>query len=117
MASKAELESIVARQTQALRSQMAEIESLRVENQRLHDCIATNHDALAVLQRVYSDPASSVSVTLKAASEAINYERPRQPTASVSLDVTSFAARLAAARRGEVEAIEGTAEDEADTTG
>jgi hypothetical protein len=100
MAGKRELEAIIARQTQALRSQMAELEALRVENQRLHDCIATNHDALAVLQRVYSDPASPVSVTLKAASEAINFERPRQPTANVNFDVSVLASRLAAARKG-----------------
>jgi hypothetical protein len=36
------------------------------------------------------------------------------PTASIGLDLTSFAARLAAARRGEV--IESTVDDEADDT-
>jgi hypothetical protein len=112
MASKSELESIIARQTAALKAQMAEIEGLRAENQRLNDCIATNHDALVVLQELYSNRGNPVSVIMKAADAAIPFERSRMPTASIGLDLTSFAARLAAARRGEV--IESTVDDEAD---
>jgi hypothetical protein len=104
MASKAELEDIIARQTAALKAQMVEIESLRAENKRLNDAIANNHDALAVLQRVYSDPASPVSVTLKAASEAINFERPRPPqTSHIGLFVDDFAERLRLKRLGLVD--------------
>jgi len=113
MASKAELESIIARQTGALKAQMAEIEGLRAENQRLNDCIATNHDALFVLQELYSNRANPVSVVLKACDAAIPFERSRLPTVSVGMDVSAFAARLHAQRTGQV-VIEATAEDEAD---
>ena len=100
MAGKRELEAIILRQTTVIRQQLSQIGELQAEITRLNTAIATNHDALQVLQRIYSDPASPVSVTLKAASEAINYERPRQPTASVSFDVSAFAVRLAALRKG-----------------
>ena len=70
MVSKSELETIIQRQTAVIKEQLARIAELESEVSRLNTAIATNHDALAVLQRVYSDPASPVSVTLKAASEA-----------------------------------------------
>ena len=109
MVSKSELETIIQRQTAVIKEQLARIAELESEVSRLNTAIATNHDALAVLQRVYSDPASPVSVTLKAASEAINFERPRAPQTHIGFNVDALAERLRLARLGQV--VEGTAED------
>ena len=90
MASKAELESIIARQTGALKAQMAEIEGLRAENQRLNDCIATNHDALFVLQELYSNRRNPPSVIMRAAGEAIGFERAKPPSVAINAGVSLY---------------------------
>jgi hypothetical protein len=109
MATKVELESLVARQTEALRLQLARIAELESEVTRLNTAIATNHDALATLQELYSNRANPVSVVLKACDAAIPFERSRLPTLSLGMDVSAFAERLRLQRLGQV--IESTAED------
>jgi hypothetical protein len=98
MATKAELEALVARQTECLRQQTAKIQELEGEIVRLNDAIAGNHDALAVLQKLYSDSQNSPAVILKACSEAIGFERSRQPVLSVNADLVGLAERMRQAR-------------------
>jgi hypothetical protein len=109
--------NLVARQSDCIARQTSEIAALKLEIDRLNAVIRDEGDALAHLRRLYSDPSSSVATVVRACAEAIPYERSRQPVLSVGIDVSAFAERLARARRGEVEAIEATAEDtdEADT--
>jgi hypothetical protein len=115
MATKAELESLVARQTEALRSQLDRIAELEGEVARLNTVISGGHDALQTLQRLYSDTSQPVSVIMRAAAEAINFERPKAPQTHIGFNVDGFAERLRLQRLGQV--IESTAEDpdEADT--
>jgi hypothetical protein len=98
VATKAELESLVARQTEALKSQLARIAELEGEVARLNGIIEGSCDALQTLQQIYTDRGNPVSVIIKAASEAVNYERPRQPTVILN-PMAGFAERLGASRQ------------------
>jgi hypothetical protein len=84
MASKRELEGIVQRQTAALKAQMDRIAELEAEVARLNAAIAGSHDALVVLQELYSDRRNPVSVIMKAAGEAVAYERAKPPMVNIS---------------------------------
>jgi hypothetical protein len=53
----------------------------------------TNRDALGYLQSVYNDPLQPTPVRMRAASVAIEYERPRLAVTAV-MDTGDFAARL-----------------------
>jgi hypothetical protein len=110
MATKAELENLVERLTAALKLQVDRNTELEAEIGRIRN----EGGALAHLKRLYTDPTMPTSVTLKAAGLAAPFETPRMPVLSVGLDVSAFAARLAAARRGELEVIAEPG-DEADT--
>jgi hypothetical protein len=103
---------LIARQTAVIKEQLARITELESEVARLNAIIRDEGDALMHLRRLYTDPSSSVATVLRACDAAIPFERSRLPTVAIGLDLTSFAARLAAARRGEV--IESTVDDEAD---
>jgi hypothetical protein len=75
--------------------------------------IRSEGGALAHLKKLYNDPTMPTSVTLKAAGLAAPFETPKAPQTHIGFDVSSFANRLAAARRGEV--IDVMPDDEADT--
>jgi hypothetical protein len=112
LTTKAELESLVARQTEALKSQLDRIAELEAEVARLNAVISGGHDALQTLQRLYSDTSQPVSVIMRAAAEAAPYERAKAPQVShIGLFVDDFAARLRAQRMGLVDV---TPDDEAD---
>jgi hypothetical protein len=122
MVRKVELQNLIAQQTECIQRQLGEIAALESKVAALQAEIdrltgGNSPDALTVLQRLYVDKNLPVSVIIKAASEALGYERPRMPVLSIGMDVSDFAARLAAQRRGEL--IEATAEDpdEADAAG
>jgi hypothetical protein len=66
-----------------LRLQSAKICELRAEVTRLNRVIENSCDALTILQRIYSNPRSPPSVTLKAA----GFERQKPP--AVSTNVTA----------------------------
>jgi hypothetical protein len=110
MASRAELEAIIQRQTAALQQQIgrigeleAEIVSLRAENARLEAVIRDEGDALAHLRRLYTDPSLPTSLTLRAAESAVAYERARPP--SVDVHLVGIADRLGAARAAYLERV------------
>jgi hypothetical protein len=102
---------LIARQTAVIKEQLARITELESEVARLNAIIRDEGDALKHLRRLYTDPSSSVATVLRACDAAIPFERSRLPTVAVGLDLTSFAARLGAQRRGEV--IDVTPDDEA----
>src|SRR5262249_12947733 len=60
-----------------LDAQMAEIDRLRGEVQRLLDWIMGDADAHTCLQAVYNDPNASQGNRVKAASAALPFERPK----------------------------------------
>ena len=90
MASKRELEDIVQRQTAALKSQMDRIAELEAELARLNGVISGDCDALQTLQRIYTDPANPVSVIMKAAGEAVAYERAKPPSVAINAGVSLY---------------------------
>jgi hypothetical protein len=61
----------------ACREQMAEIDKLRVENQRLLDWIMGDADAHTCLQAVYNDPTASQGNRIKAAAASLPFEKPK----------------------------------------
>src|SRR6516165_7848892 len=77
MASQAELENLIARQTDCIRSQINRIAELEAEVDRLNTAIAGSHDALVVLQELYSNRRNPPSVIMRAAGEAIGFERAK----------------------------------------
>ena len=61
----------------ACREQMAEIDKLRAENQRLLDWIMGDADAHTCLQAVYTDPNASQGNRIKAAAASLPFEKPK----------------------------------------
>jgi hypothetical protein len=90
MASKRELEVIVQRQTAALKLQMDRIAELEAEVARLNGVISGDCDALLTLQRIYTDPTNPLSVIMKAAGEAVGYERAKPPSVAISAEVSLY---------------------------
>jgi hypothetical protein len=65
----------------------AKLAALQADNRRLLDWImGDGPDALAALQRVYSDPQTDVPNVIKSASAALGYERSKPASASVVID-------------------------------
>jgi hypothetical protein len=86
---------------QVVRLQMAEIDRLRAENQRLVGWIMGEEpDALTALQRVYSDPQTTVPNVIKSAAAAIGWERQKPASVSVVID---FKERVRNARLRQLE--------------
>jgi hypothetical protein len=78
----------------------AELKSLAAENRRLQDWIMGEEpDALATLQRIYSDPNTPQSNQIKSATAALRVERP---TSSVVIQV-DWAAKTRAIRLKQLE--------------
>jgi hypothetical protein len=84
MATRAELEDVIRRQTEALRSQADQIVQLESEITRLNGVVSGSCDALQVLQKVYSDASAPLSAVLKAAGIAVAFERTRPPSVTVN---------------------------------
>ena len=64
-----------------------ELAALRTENRRLVDWIMGDApDALATLQKVYSDPRTSVPDVIKSANAALPFERSKPAQVSVVID-------------------------------
>jgi len=101
MATEAEIEDLIQRQSACIRRQMDRIAELEAENAKLTAVVNGSCDALQVLQKVYSDTSAPLSAVLKAAGIAVNFERARPPLLNINW-VDGLAARLAAARKGEV---------------
>ena len=76
----------LARAADLLSRQTAKIKELEAEIDRLNGVIETSHDALAHLQKVYSDPNAHVSAVIKAAGAAIGFERAKPPSVNASID-------------------------------
>ena len=86
---------------QIVQLQMAEIDKLRAENRRLLGWIMGDEpDALLALQKVYSDPKTSVPDVIKSASAALGYERSKPAQVSVVID---FKERVRNARLRQLE--------------
>ena len=90
MASKRELEDIIQRQTAALKSQMNRIAELEAEVARLNGVISGDCDALQTLQKIYSDPANPLSTVMKAAAEAVAYERAKPPSVAINAGISLY---------------------------
>jgi len=80
----------LARAADLLRRQTAKIKELEAEIDRLNGVIETSHDALAHLQKVYSDPNAPVSDVIRAAGLAVGYERGKPPSVNASIDGTTL---------------------------
>jgi hypothetical protein len=79
----------------------AELAALRAENHRLLDWIMGEEpDALAALQRVYSDPKTNENNRIKAAASALPFERAKPASVSVVID---FKERVRNARLRQLE--------------
>ena len=76
--------SELARAEYVVKLQMAEIDRLRNEVDRLLAWINGDSDALTVLQGVYNNPDATDSNRIKAAASALPFERPK---VSVSVNV------------------------------
>ena len=59
----------------------------RADVARLNGVLETSHDALAHLQKIYSDPNAPISAVLKAAGLAVGFERARPPQLSANIKV------------------------------
>jgi hypothetical protein len=68
-----------------IRRQMAKIDELHAEIDRLVNWIMADTDALTCLQAVYNDPAATENNRIKAAAAALPFERAKL---SVSVQVT-----------------------------
>jgi len=91
----------IARLEYVVREQMTVIDQLRAENRRLLDWIMGDApDALLALQKVYSDPKTSVPDVIKSASAALGYERSKPAQVSVVID---FKERVRTARLRQLE--------------
>ena len=78
-----------------------ELAALRTENQRLLNWImGEGPDALLTLQKVYSDPKTSVPDVIKSANAALGYERSKPAQVSVVID---FKERVRNARLRQLE--------------
>ena len=77
----------------------AALSQLNAENQRLLSWIMGEEpDALATLQKVYSDPRTSVPDVIKSASAALGYERSKPAQVSVVIDFKERVRTAATAR-------------------
>jgi hypothetical protein len=84
-----------------VRQQMAVIDQLRTENQRLLDWImGEGPDALLALQRVYSDPKTNENNVIKAAASALPFERGKPAQVVIEVD---FRERVRNARLRQLE--------------
>ena len=91
----------IARLEYVVREQMTVIDQLRAENRRLLNWIMGDEpDALLALQKVYSDPKTSVPDVIKSASVALGYERSKPAQVSVVID---FKERVRNARLRQLE--------------
>jgi hypothetical protein len=78
-----------------------QLDQLKAENQRLVDWImGEGPDALATLQKVYSDPRTSVPDVIKSANAALPFERSKPAQVSVVID---FKERVRTARLRQLE--------------
>jgi hypothetical protein len=89
----------IAELTAVVRDQMAEIDRLRADNERLRAEVAGlvawaagDCDALATLQAIYSNPKTYQGDRLKAAASALPYERSKP--AAVVIQYSDFNERL-----------------------
>jgi hypothetical protein len=78
--------------------QRVKIQELEGEITRLNRILANETDALRHLQAIYSNENLPVSVTMRAASAAVNFERSKPPSLSVSVNA-GLAERLGQARK------------------
>lgn len=83
----------LARAEYVVKLQMAEIDRLRAEVDRLLGWINGDGDALTALQSIYLNPDESSANRVKAASAAIGFERPKVVIQGYA-NVTSLARRL-----------------------
>jgi hypothetical protein len=82
-----QLEHVVRTQMTAIDELRGQLGQLRTENQRLLNWIMGDEpDALTALQRVYSDPKTSVPDVIKSANAALPFERSKPASVSVVLD-------------------------------
>jgi hypothetical protein len=69
--------------------QIAEIDRLRAENQRLIDWIMGDADAHTTLQAIYTDPTASQGNRIKAAAASLPFERPKLTSVAPPLELTA----------------------------
>jgi hypothetical protein len=70
-----------------IRLQMAEIDRLRAEVQRLIDWIMGDADAHTCLQAVYNDPTASQGNRIKAAAASLPFEKPKLTSVEPCLEL------------------------------
>ena len=98
---ESEYQEVARLQYDEIEKLRAALDQLRTENQRLLRWIMGEEpDALAELQRVYSDPKTSENNKVRAAIGAISFERSKPASITV---VADFRARVHDARMQTVE--------------
>ena len=83
-------EQKLQRAAELLKLQTAKIRHLEAEIDRLNRVIEGSCDALKHLQSIYTDPRNPPSVTMKAASAAVGFERAKPPSVSTNVTASLF---------------------------
>jgi hypothetical protein len=83
-------EQKLARAAELLQQQTAKIQELEAEIDRLHRVIEGSCDGLMHLQRIYTDPRLPTSITTKAASVAVAYERSKPASVTVNAGISLY---------------------------
>jgi hypothetical protein len=76
----------LSRALELLQAQTAKIRTLEAEIDRLNLVISNSHDALAHLQKIYSDPNAPIADIIRAAGMALSFERAKPPSVNASID-------------------------------
>jgi hypothetical protein len=104
-----EAQELLDRCEVTIKSQMAEIDRLRAENQRLVDWIMGDADAHTTLQSVYLDPQAPRGDKIKAAAASLPFEKPKLGSTEppvIRLNVVPLP-ELLAQRRARQDQLEG----------
>jgi hypothetical protein len=85
-----QLLDVIQRQNAGIEKLLAERDGMRKEIDALVGWIQEDRDALMCLQQIYNNPTVDEANRIRAAQAAINFERPKPPTMSVSAGVLDF---------------------------
>jgi hypothetical protein len=110
MDAQTERRQYVERLEHALRAQIAEMDKLRTENQRLLDWILGSADAHTCLQAVYNDPNASEANRVKAAAASLPFEKPKLTSVPPCLELRAESIplkELLASRKARAERFNG----------
>jgi hypothetical protein len=85
-----QIEDVLRRQSAVIKEQLAEIEGLRAEVDRLARVISGSADALRVLQEIYTNRGNPVATIMRAAESAVAYERSKPAAITVNAGISLY---------------------------